>query len=86
MITFALCSPDTYDTERVGKDGTIFYPKTFLNFCHGVEMGMFVAWSTDRDRAKQFPTRAAAKRYAASIGRSHCRVMKIAVERLREDA
>ena len=83
--TFAIVAPDTLDTERVGKDGTVYYPKTWLNLLQRQTMFGCQVWSCDRDTARQFPTRATAEKFRRATGRSDYRVIRIAVESLRED-
>jgi hypothetical protein len=85
MITFALCMADTYTVERVSKDGTVYYPKTILNFLQTRSILGCPELSCARETARQFPTRAMAEKYKKKIGRSYFRVMKIAVDRLQED-
>jgi hypothetical protein len=83
--TFALCMADTHDDEIVGKNGTIYSPKTILNFLQNHTVMGCPVLSSDRETARQFPTRATAEKYKRSIGRPYYRVIRIAVESLRED-
>lgn len=84
QITFALCSPDTYEAERVGKDGTVYYPKTFLNFLQNRTIFGCQVLSADRDTAQHFPTRATAEKFRRRHGHRGWRIMKVGAYKINE--
>jgi len=83
-VTFALCSVDTLSEPKTLKDGRIIYPKSTLYFVQDRTILGCNVLASDRDSAKQFPTRVTAERYRRDRAGSNWRVIKIGVGTLKE--